>query len=117
MTLEQKKEHILRCVKLGMELYKAELISECTLEETELIEEDKLFLKRIEQQYAISEYELLTKHNTVLSLAESKGNAGPIQWKLGKLNPKRWDSKDKDTVLKVPEALQINLVGKGFENT
>jgi proteasome assembly chaperone (PAC2) family protein len=28
MTLEQKKEHILRCIKLGMELLKAELIAE-----------------------------------------------------------------------------------------
>jgi len=117
MTIEQKKEHILRCVKLGMELYRAELVSECTLEEIELIENDKLFLKRIEQQYAIEEYSLLTKHNVALNIAQSRGNASPIQWKLGKLNPKRWDTKDKDTVLKVPGSIQVNLVGKGIENS
>jgi len=116
MTFEQKKDHIIRCVKLGMELYRAELVSECTLEEIELLDKDKDFLKRIDQQYAIEEYALLTKHNVALEIAKTRGNASPIQWKLGKLNPKRWDSKDKETILTVPESIKVNLVGKGIEN-
>jgi len=116
MTLNQKKEHILRCIKLGMGLYKAQLVSECTELEIVLLEEDKVFLKEIEQQYAISEYELLIKHNTAIDISKSRGNANPIQWKLSKLNPEQWASKDKETTLRVPEKIQINLIGKGIEN-
>ncbi len=117
MTIEQKKDHILRCIKLGMELYKAELIAECTEVEIKEIAEDELFLKRIEQQYALEEYSLLMKHNVALEISKTRGNANPIQWKLSKLNPKRWDIKDKSLELRTPIPMQVNLVGKGFENT
>ena len=99
-----------------MELYKAELISECSEEEIELLDKDKDFLKQIDQQYALSEYELLTKHNIALDIAKNKGSTNPIQWKLSKLNPARWDSRDKETTLNIPESIKVNLVGKGIED-
>jgi hypothetical protein len=117
MTLEQKKEHILRCIKLGMELYRAELVAECTDEEIMLIEKDEIFMKKIQQRYALQEYELLLKHNTALDLAKSRGNATPIQWRLSKLNPSKWDSKDKELKIKPPEAIQVNLTGRKVEDT
>lgn len=110
-----KKEHILRCVKLGMQLYKAQIYAQCTEEEIKLLDNDKNFLKQVEQQYALQEYELLLKHNNAIAIATEKGNASPIQWRLSKLNPNHYASKDKVIELKTPEALTVNLKGKGID--
>ena len=61
------------------------------------------------------EYDLLIKHNTALEIAALRGTTNPIQWKLGKLNPKRWDSKESNIPISIPEHIQVNLVGKGVE--
>lgn len=112
MELKEKKQHIIRCIKLGMSLFKAQLISECTDEEITILNNDEIFLNRIEQQYAIEEYALLLKHNSAIEIARDKGNANPIQWRLAKLNPDDWDSKDKTIKLETPQAIQVNLKGR-----
>jgi len=110
MTLEQKKEHILRCVKLGMELFKAELVAECAPDEIEAFEKDPVFMEDVERAYAIEEFNLLQKHQTALSIAIMSGRANPVQWKLGKINPKRWGTNEEKSI--VPHTIpEINLVG------
>ena len=110
MTLQQKKEHILRCVRLGMELFQAELVAECTTKEIETIDKDKKFLERVNQYYAIEEYDLLVKHNNAMALAAVTGKTGAIQWKLERINPGRW-GKEEEGVLKNIPNLTVSLVG------
>lgn len=111
MNLEAKKDHIIRCVKLGMDLYKACIVSECTEDEISGIENDKAFEKRIEAIQARAEYELLEQHATACSEAAERGNASAIQWKLGKINPK-WENKDRDLTLKTPSSVTVVLKGR-----
>ena len=94
MTLDDKKEHILRLIKLGMELYRAELITECTEEEIDDIERDKTFSRRIEIHEAICEKELLEKLEDAIDIAADKGKSSAIQWKLERINPRRWGNKE-----------------------
>lgn len=111
MTLEHKKEHILRCVKLGMVLYSAMVLAECTEEEISSIEQDEIFLKRVEQQYALEEYELLQAYEIATEIATNRGITSPIQWKLQKINPKRWDS-GSNNMSEHQTSIQVNLIGK-----
>lgn len=117
MTFEQKKEHILRCVRLGMELYQAALMSACTPDEITILENDIEFKQKIEVQHALEEYDLLQKHNVAIETASFKGNASPIQWKLSRINKNRWDNgKESDTTSSInPSELTINLIGKGTD--
>ena len=94
MNLEEKKAHILRCTKLGMDFFSAALIAECTDEELNVLDNDSIFNHRILIGNAIEEERLLNKHNSAMTVAADKGQAAPIQWKLERLNPRRWGSKE-----------------------
>lgn len=94
MSLETKKEYILQCMDLGMDFLKACLCSDCTEEEIETLENDSSFQRDIDIKIAISEKNLLRKHNTALEIAKTKGNATPIQWRLSKLNPDKYENKN-----------------------
>jgi len=111
VNIKQKKEHILRCIRLGMDLFSAALIAECTDEELETLENDPKFNKRIKIEYAIEEERLLNKHNTAIEEAVIKGNAHSVQWKLEKLNPGRWGNKES---AKIPfeGKVTVNLIGR-----
>lgn len=111
MELKQKKEHVLRCIKLGMDIYKAYIVAECTEEEVDLLNNDDKFQNIIIQRQALQEYDLLLKHNVAMDLAEKKGNAKPIEWRLKILNPEKYDKKDKIVKLETPEAITVNLKG------
>ena len=54
MNITEKKEHILRCIRLGMDLFSAALIAECTDKELEDLEEDPNFSRRVKIEYALS---------------------------------------------------------------
>lgn len=111
MTLEEKKSHILRCVRLGMDFLSASLVAECTDEEVDFLENDKKFSKRLLIENALEEERLLTKHNAAIEEAIIKGKANPVQWKLEKLNPRRWGSKGTNNIQ--PEIpVSVNLVGR-----
>ncbi len=112
MTLESKKEHILRLIKLGMELYRAELITECTEEEIDNIEKDEKFNRKAEIYDAISEKELLDKLEKAIDIAVDKGKSSAIQWKLERLNPGRWGNKEAEKRNIDLKNLSISLVGK-----
>lgn len=111
MTFEHKKEHVLRCVRLGMELFRAQLVAECTPEEIERMESDPSFLAKVEQQYAVEEYDLLKKHSTAMEIAIAAGKTAAIQWKLGKLNPIRWGNDEGQVLPPDLPNLRVNLVG------
>lgn len=111
MNLEEKKSHILRCIRLGMDLFSAALIAECTDEEVEKLEKDKKFMRRLKIENAIEEERLLNKHNVAIEEAVIRGNANSVQWKLERLNPGRWGSKGTNNIQ--PEIpVSVNLVGR-----
>ena len=85
-----KKDHILRCIDLGMDFYRSCVCSACTEEEIDLLNKDEEFQKEIKERYALQEYNFLMKHNVALEVAKNKGNSKPIEWRLGILNPKKY---------------------------
>jgi len=111
MNLKEKKEHILRCVRLGMDFFSSALIAECTDEELEKLEEDTDFQKRIKIENAIEEERLLIKHNTAIEEAVIKGNASAVQWKLEKINSNRWGNKENNKTL-LEGKVTVNLIGR-----
>lgn len=111
MDLDEKKEQLLSLIKLGMSIYKAELILGCTEDEIEGLEKDEEFNKRIAAYEAISEKELLDKLEDAMDIAADKGKSSAIQWKLERLNPARWASKELGRE-PVPSNFTIELVGR-----
>lgn len=111
MSLNDKKDQILRLIKLGMELYRAELVMACTEKEIEKLENDKEFCQRIKSYEAIGEKELLDKLEDAIDLGIDKGKSSAIQWKLERINSKRWGSKELDRDFINPN-IKIELVGK-----
>ena len=110
MNLKDKKEQILRLIKLGMELYRAELVLGCSEEEIKKIEEDLNFNQRVKEHEAISEKELLDKLEDAIDFGVDKGKSSAIQWKLERINAKRWGSKEMDN--KYIPNVSIELVGR-----
>ena len=120
MNLRNKKEHVLRCIRLGMDLYQAEILAECTVEEIEYLDKDEDFQLLVKQEAILEEYQLLEKHEIAMEIALSRGNTMAIQWKLEKLNPKKWGKEKEDESKKSPfedEQLEINLVGRGNDGS
>ena len=116
MTLEQKKEHVLRCIKLGLDSYASYIVSMCTVEEIEELDNDELFQSLIEQQNKIAEYELLKNHEIATRIAINRGNANPVQWRLEKLNPDKWGNGKHDVEDKKLPPGTIILVGEEVDN-
>lgn len=116
MTLDDRKDHVLRFVKLGLDLYSSMLLSECTDEEIESLENDKSFLRDVEICNIIAEKELLEKYDIAMEIASSRGNTNPIQWRLSKLNPDRWgtrtDLSDSDVLIPANIVLRGGKVDK-----
>ena len=90
MDYKQKRQHVLRYVKLGMALYESMVLAGLTKKEMADLENDTRFARRIEAVRALQEYELLEAHGVTAKIAASKGNAHPIEWRLTKLNPGRY---------------------------
>ena len=111
MNMSDKKGSVLRLIKLGMEVFRAELVVGCTESEIEELENDIEFIRRIKAHEAISEKELLDKLEDAIDVAVDKGSSAAIQWKLERLNPNRWASKELDKQL-VPHNIKVELVGR-----
>ena len=94
MTLDEKKTHVLRCIRLGMDFTTSSLVAECSEPELTALEEDIEFQRRISIEMALEEHRLLSKHNAVIEEAAIRGNGAPIQWRLEKLNPRRYGNKE-----------------------
>lgn len=111
MKLEEKKDHILRCMRLGMDFFSASLVAECTEKELDILDNDKYFQRRLLIEHALEEERLLKKHNDAIEEAVIRGRANSIQWKLERLNPKRWGSKE-TTRSELEPDITINLIGR-----
>ena len=94
-----------------MDLFSAALVAECTDEEIDKFEKDPVFKRRLLIENALEEKRLLEKHNYAMEEAAIRGKANPIQWKLEKLNPRRWSSKETGKSQKEIDDLTINLIG------
>jgi len=110
MNIEGKKEHILRCVKLGMELFQAELVAECSVEDIEKIEEDKVFLRVVKNHKAYAEFALLEKHEKAMNNQLVEGKTSAAQWKLERMNPRKWGREDSKQPPELPN-LSVSLTG------
>ena len=117
MELKGKKEHVLRCIILGMDLYSSMILAECTEAEITLLEADEEFLQKVKLKQYMEEYSLLEKFNTALNFAVGKGNTKPIELKLSKLNPDRWGKKEETHAPLPLQGVTINLNGKYPEGT
>ena len=104
MDIESKKEHILRCIKIGMDLVEAQFVSECTVEEMEEIDNDEVFIKKIRNYQALAEYTLLERHEKAMQSQLSEGKTTAAQWKLEHMNPNRWGKE-----IKVDNTTPMNL--------
>ncbi len=113
MSLNEKRDRIIQCVKLGMEWLRAALVAECTEEEIDELENDANFMHKIQVNDAIEEVRLLEKHNDAISEAVVRGSATAVQWKLEHINPGRWGSKELYGLAATnPTDIVINLVGR-----
>jgi len=111
MDIESKKEHILRCIQLGMEPIEAQFVSECTVEEMDEIDQDESFVKKIRNYQALAEYSLLQKHEAAMLSQLSEGKTAAAQWKLERLNPGKWGKEDSNKQTD-PLNLNVTLTGK-----
>jgi len=90
MTFQNKKEQIFRFFRLGIEIYRAEILAGCTEEEIELLDKDAHFQQRLKEYEILEEYELLEKHQDGMDIALERGNTSAAQWKLERINPNKW---------------------------
>ena len=74
-----------------MDVYSSYIVSECTEQEIELLEEDKEFQRRLQVRQRTEEKNLLEKLDSTINIAASKGNASPLIWKLGIINEERYN--------------------------
>lgn len=82
-------------MRLGMAFEEACLASGLTEEEEDDLYEDEAFQRELRVEQAIAERDLLQRHNKATEIAEKRGQGqSAIQWRLEKLNPKRYSNKD-----------------------
>jgi hypothetical protein len=112
MELDQKKNHIIRCVKLGMQFYESALVATCTDEEIEVLSEDAAFQQKVKITQAIQEEQLLLKHDVALEIAKQKGNSKPIEWRLSKLNKRYENSTKVSGDVSSPVNMTVSLKGE-----
>jgi len=93
MSFENKILIIEEIISLGMSLYEAFLIAECTEEEILILQNSNEYKKKFELIKLIEERELLKKHKEATEIALKKGNTKPIEWKLSKLKPEVYGTK------------------------
>jgi hypothetical protein len=115
VEIEQKKEHVLRCVRIGLDFYKSCLIATCTESEIDQLREDEDFQEEIGIVQAVEEYRLLESLDEAIHYAKNKGNSSGIQWKLERLNPDKWGKREKKTK-DFNGSLRIVLEGEDADN-
>ncbi len=87
MELVEKKEHIIRCIQLGMDLYSSQIISQCTEDELAQIEKDTTFNQEVLFTQKMQERDLLRQHSEASLIAGCKGNTHGFEWRLERMNP------------------------------
>ena len=105
VELDQKRKHIMRCIKLGMDLTSSMIVAQCTPTEIELLEADDRFHREVQFRQHILEMELLERHKNGRDLAASKGMTRPVEWMLEKVNKDRWSGKGNDMPFNIQNAV------------
>ncbi len=112
MTLDQKKEHTFRCIKLGMSIEDALFIAECTDAEIDELMEDEKYQQEIKLVQKLEEMELLRKHNVAMDVGIQKGNTRPMEWRLAKMDPNRYGAKvDAPDPNPIPQNIHVTMKG------
>lgn len=92
MTLQNKKDTILRLLALGMPQERCFLYAEVTAEENDALRADELFMRRVGFIPLQEEEKLLTKLDTTMEIAAMKGKSDDIRWKLALFDKGRYGS-------------------------
>ena len=98
MALEDRKATILNCVGLGLSYAQAEILAECTAEETELLDKDEAFQARVKFKAESLKRTLLERVLRASEMNEAYGSTTETRWLLEKLDKERFGSgKGNDT--------------------
>lgn len=106
-----KKDLILNCVALGMDLKQAYYAVELTQEEMDELDNDPLFQRKAMAKKAILERDLLRKLDDVIDMNTKKGNSKELRFKLGATNSK-WRNQGGGAA---PAAGTINIFTKEYD--
>jgi uncharacterized membrane protein YkoI len=115
MELDDRKEHIIRCIKLGMDLDSSMYCAECTASEIELLRKDEDFTGKVKTYQSIEEYNVLEDFDSAMGIALAKGQTAAAQWKLSKINKKRWGNETEDKGKEDANSMVIILPTNGRE--
>lgn len=83
-----KRDLVLNCVSLGMDLKKAYYAAELTQEEMDELDADDFFQRKAKAKEAILERDLLKRLDEVIDMNVKKGNSKELRFKLGATNSK-----------------------------
>ncbi len=112
MTLEQKREHTFRCIKLGMTLEDSLFLAECTDAEIDELMADEKYQHEVNLYQKLEEMELLRKHAVAMDVGIQRGNTKPMEWRLAKMNPNKWGAKvDAPEQTNIPQNIHVTMKG------
>ena len=115
MELENRKEHVLRCIKLGMDLNSSMYCAECTASEIDFLTKDEEFTAIVKTYQSIEEYNLLVDFELARGMQVQKGNTSATQWKLERTNKERWTNSTGDQTKGQENSMVIILPSNGRE--
>lgn len=107
MELDQKKEIVIKCVRLGMSLASAMILAACDDLDTDRLNSDANFLRRVRFVQKEEELALLRDHQTARIIAAQKGNTKPIEWMLTRFDPERYGGKDAGDTTPIDVAIYL----------
>ena len=91
--LKEKRDYVLNVLASGISIERAFILANCLPDEIEELQNDTEFVGFVKYTEAKRELDLLSMHQKASEIAASRGNATPLQWKLERLNPDRWGTK------------------------
>jgi hypothetical protein len=94
MELNQKKELFLNIFVSGLDKDKCYILSDITEDEQKILENDKDFLLDMKRVECLEEQKLLEMHTKAIQIATDKGLTSGVEWRLSKINPRRWGNKE-----------------------
>lgn len=86
--MSSKRDLVLNCVSLGMDLQRAYYAAELTPDEMDELEKDEAFQRTAKAKEAIAEMKLLQSLDSVIEMNLRKGNSKELRYKLGAISPK-----------------------------
>ena len=98
MELVDKKEHIIRGIKTGLDLYSSMIIATCTSHEIKELEDNEEFKGEVLFAQKYLEQALLEAHTAASNISQTKGGTHGVEWMLEKLNPERFGKSTKVTL-------------------